>query len=493
MMSMPVNAEKLSKTMNCKINELSTGILPLMIQWIDRCNGFIYGSVMMRYMMNIDNSIPNDIDIAFINRKDFNKFTKGSIKIMDVICEKFRSGKYDAQHYHGQPLKPYAFSEVIDCNSTEQRITLSVDGIDMVLHCVCMDSRYFPNPSDLHRTIDTFRNKFIQVPLLSTVYHSGMIHSTFTSTIRNYVCYSDYEEKVVKRYKRMGLDIEYSRKNKPVSPVILASPDMTQAQKLSAAKTKYQQLGFVVIPLMKTNDRPEGKTPGVANWPNLKKGYNFEVQPNTANIGIVCGAESGICCIDVDMKDDGMFYFSKMINKYHLPLCPTQETPNGGRHYIFKFDPVRMKDMSAAIKAFKVGGHKIGVDAWIQKCQFVAEPSINHALNKPYKWIVPLTTYDAIPDMPQWLYDAYNYQNISEDGTIIMNDESEVSTVIHSDIGTMHSDAWSVFIALLLMLLMIPCMLMFIILRLILRTIEYTEIGSNVKRIIVDVLSMVME
>ncbi len=490
MMSMPVNAEKLSKTMHYKLHAIAPELLPSMLKWIDLFHGFIYGSVMMRYLMNIDTSIPRDIDIAFISRKDFNKFTNSSHKALSALCDNFNINNYKAEHYHGQPLKPYAFSEVIDHNATEQTITLNVDDMSLVLHCVCLDSNYFPNPSELVQNIDIFRHKFIQVPLLRTVYHAGHVYAAYQgrmTNIRNYICHSDYEEKVVNRYKRMGLDIEYTRESNTVVPVMLPSND------LSAAKTKYQKLGFVVIPLMKTQDRSAGKIPAVANWTNLKKGYDFEVSSSTANIGIICGAESGICCIDVDMKDDGMFYFNKMINKYHLPLCPTQETPNGGRHYIFKFDPIRMKDMSAAIKVLRVDGRKIGVDAWIQKCQFVAEPSINHEVNRPYKWVVPFTTYDAIPDMPQWLYDAYYYQNISEDGTILMNATSEASTVVQSDIYIAHSDAWSIFIALVLMLLMIPCMLVLIILRVILRIIEGTDIGANMKRIIVDVLTTVME
>src|SRR5574343_661130 len=103
MMSAPVNTKKRSNSMNYVLPEGDLELFPTLIQWIDSCNGFIYGSVMMRYIAKIVNSVPRDIDIAFINRKDFDKFIGSSVGIMDTICKKFRSDKCFAEHYHGQP------------------------------------------------------------------------------------------------------------------------------------------------------------------------------------------------------------------------------------------------------------------------------------------------------------------------------------------------------------------------------------------------------
>ncbi len=204
-------------------------------------------------------------------------------------------------------------------------------------------------------------------------------------------------------------------------------PTVPMAERLADAKAKYNALGFAVIPLRINPQKPDGKAPACKDWHGKTASFDFDVG-KCSNIGVVCGEASGICCIDVDLKDDGMACFQKMLTKYHLPHCPTQETPNGGRHYIFKYNKDRMANMRAQIKALCMNGRRIGVDMWIKNCQFVVEPSINHLVGKSYKWIVPLTTKDAIPELPQWLYDAYQYRNIHEDGSIIMDDASLILT-----------------------------------------------------------------
>ncbi len=192
----------------------------------------------------------------------------------------------------------------------------------------------------------------------------------------------------------------------------------TMFDKFRNAKNNYNNLGLAVIPLMPTSEHPEGKVPYCQEWHLKTANFDFDTT-KCGNIGIVCGKNSGIVCIDVDVKDNGMKYFNRMIAKYYLPPCPTQITPNGGRHYIFKFNEKRMKNMKSLIRALSVNGNAVGVEIWIQNCQFVVEPSINHVNKKSYKWITPITDRDSIPELPEWIYAAYNYRNISEDGTII--------------------------------------------------------------------------
>ena len=86
-----------------------------------------------------------------------------------------------------------------------------------------------------------------------------------------------------------------------------------------------------------------------------------------------------------------------------------------------------MADMKAKIKGVSLNGKPLGIDLWIQNCQFVAEPSVNRTNNLQYKWIVPLNSRDDIPDLPEWIYDLYHSGKINEDCQIIQEDP--VSTI----------------------------------------------------------------
>jgi hypothetical protein len=112
-----------------------------------------------------------------------------------------------------------------------------------------------------------------------------------------------------------------------------------------------------------------------------------------------------------------------MVARYGMSTCPTQTTPNGGRHYIFKYDADRMSDMKAIIKGASINGRPVGIDLWIQRCQFVAEPSVNYNNGIGYKWIKPLTRSCNIPCLPEWIYDLYHSGEITEDGCILPQSE----------------------------------------------------------------------
>jgi hypothetical protein len=87
MMSTPVNIKKLSNSMNYVLPEGDLELFPTLIQWIDSCNGFIYGSVMMRYIAKIVNSVPRDIDIAFINIMDNHSNHMHSVRSLTIILQ----------------------------------------------------------------------------------------------------------------------------------------------------------------------------------------------------------------------------------------------------------------------------------------------------------------------------------------------------------------------------------------------------------------------
>jgi hypothetical protein len=198
-------------------------------------------------------------------------------------------------------------------------------------------------------------------------------------------------------------------------------------------KNLYKSKGLVVIPLSNHDPSREGKAPAVRDWQNKDDTFDFELE-KSHNLGIICGKHSGIVCIDVDAKDDGVKYFNQLIQKYGLPVCPTQTTPNGGYHYIFKYDSIRMKTMQLKIKGVSLNDRRIGIDFWIQKCQFVCAPSVNKVNGKEYNWIVSLESCDP-PALPEWIYDLYNNEEIDENCNIIKsnNIDHEDNLIDHED------------------------------------------------------------
>ncbi|HEX4424183.1 MAG TPA: phage/plasmid primase, P4 family [Terriglobales bacterium] len=91
---------------------------------------------------------------------------------------------------------------------------------------------------------------------------------------------------------------------------------------------------FKYIPL-------KGKVPTLAGWPTkgIADGPEVNALRRVGNVGIVCGAASGIWVLDVD-GPEGLASLNKLNEKYdHLPTTLTQITGGGGRHYIFNFTP----------------------------------------------------------------------------------------------------------------------------------------------------------
>ncbi len=435
MFSQQVSYELLYKCMHNGITTICPDLIKIVVEQIDKNNGFIFGSTMINYMLLINNNTNrvyknNDIDIVFTNAEDYNNFTRLLYNLFVNCKDNFEKCNYSTRVTTMQSDIPYAFSELLTSNFDDKVISLSIFSNDsnkcntMNIHCILTILQQNIN---LDTKLKIIFEQLLMYPLLCNVYNKNTVFSHYKSfdAIESYQIVNKYEEKTLNKYKKYGLVIKNitNKLNTSLSKPITFIHDMNipTHERLSDAKNKYKALGFVVIPLRKTSKQLEGKAPFCKDWINKTREYDFDTK-QCANIGILCGKESGICCIDVDLKDNGMFYFEKMVAKYYLPHCPVQETPNGGRHYIFKFNENRMKDMQAVIKALRVNGNKIGIDMWIQRCQFVAEPSINYVVNKAYKWIVPLTTKDAIPELPDWIYDAYTYKNISEDGTILKDD-----------------------------------------------------------------------
>lgn len=193
------------------------------------------------------------------------------------------------------------------------------------------------------------------------------------------------------------------------------STDKIDPDNLIRMINMYNLLGFTVIPLDDHDKFNHGKNPKPALWVDLESDYRFSInEKNPDNIGIVCGENSGIICIDVDKKNNGVYHFQKMVNKYGLPNGPYQMTPNDGFHYIFRYNQEKMQNMKSKIKCIKYDNDPVGIDLWIKNVQFVVEPSINRKNNRKYKWQI-LPTKDNIPELPDWVYDMYNSNSFDSD------------------------------------------------------------------------------
>ncbi len=423
------------------------------LQIVDKYDGCIFGSTVTAYVLR-DNKLndkrPNDVDILVRDVHAYNSF----IIEMNVLLQQVAK-TISAFVKMSQTEQFYTFTDLLaDGESSVTNIKLAKRGNSknvLNVHIVYLKSGGCPSLTSIipNEYISTLFKDFFDLDFTKAVYYKGKIYSKLSTINVVHLTPSDVntpaKEAFIQKYSDRG--IKFIRVNTPVNnyptvpvavPVSTTIPQEHSAPlkpdylALSAAKKRYQSMGLVVIPLKRKSERPDGKSPAVAQWAKMNRSYDFNVQ-RCDNIGIVCGPNSGIVCIDVDQKDNGMHYFQKMATRYGMPVCPTQTTPNGGRHYIFRYDYARMRGMVCKIKGCSVNGNRVGIDLWIDRCQFVASPSINYLNGGMYKWIVPFNSREDLPALPEWIYDLYNYKNVTEDGEIIKDTISDTTSEVRSE------------------------------------------------------------
>ena len=95
---------------------------------------------------------------------------------------------------------------------------------------------------------------------------------------------------------------------------------------------------FVVTPL-------SGKKPLLKGWQNFsledsRKASIEALQKGTAdNIGIVTGRSSGIVVVDIDIRENGINNWFKLIEGRILEETFVIETGSGGYHIYYQYDP----------------------------------------------------------------------------------------------------------------------------------------------------------
>ncbi len=377
----PINNEKLINTLENILDQTDANkrFSKTLIDCINRNNFLIIGSFVHKLLTKSDYN-PNDIDI--------------------VIESKFK--KQMESNFSG--TNTFIKSEYI------YNYTCYIDSVYIL--------KLIPQITFIYINTDykTFLNKGIKFDFLRCYYTNNYLYKLNNQNLMkeditvDKMLISIYKN-VIKKYNRRGVKFNLIEQEKNKEYKI-------DNKLLNDFKNNYQQAGLVVIPLDNYDKSKEGKNPSIDNWLNLSKDYNFNIEKyNNCNLGIVCGKESGIMCIDVDQKDNGVKHFTKLIEKYKLPIGPYQTTPNGGFHYIFKYNESKMKKMKSKIKFFKFDNKNVGVEFWVNSVQFVVEPSVNRINGKKYKWEISI--FDTpIPELPEWLYDLYESEEIDKNYNI---------------------------------------------------------------------------
>lgn len=161
---------------------------------------------------------------------------------------------------------------------------------------------------------------------------------------------------------------------------------------LLKAAIYYQKIGFSVIPVR------ENKKPSI-KWEKYQteKAGPDQIQAwwkkwPEANIGLVTGRGSGRMVVDVDTKN-GIDALNEFLNDNLI--TPVAETPGGGWHYYFKYQP------GLTNKARVITDTDIRTDGGY----IIAPPSIGEN-GKAYPWMNGLSIAKVAPaPMPDMLFD----------------------------------------------------------------------------------------
>ncbi len=113
-----------------------------------------------------------------------------------------------------------------------------------------------------------------------------------------------------------------------------------------------------------------------------------------ANIGAVCGAESGIVALDVDPRNGGEESLAELEKKNgKIPEGPRSLTGGGGLHILFRHPGGHVA------KAVNI---RPGLDLQADDSYVIFPPS-NHVSGGLYGWEVPLKSLKDLPLIPAWL------------------------------------------------------------------------------------------
>ena len=168
------------------------------------------------------------------------------------------------------------------------------------------------------------------------------------------------------------------------------------ASDLARAALWYARNGWRVFPCL-----PRDKMPAIKAWQKLATTEARQVETwwrsrPESNIGIACGAESGVYVIDVDTKEgkDGEADLMALCDELgDLPDTICQRTGSGGRQYFFQMPAGTFKNsrgkVAPSIDTRSNGG-------------FVVVPPSVHPCGDAYRWIYGPHELEPAPLPEPW-------------------------------------------------------------------------------------------
>lgn len=185
---------------------------------------------------------------------------------------------------------------------------------------------------------------------------------------------------------------------------------------------KYSEIGWQSFPCLPRDKKPMVRWADLATCEvNMLNGW-WEHEPN-ANVGIACGARSGIVVLDVDADHNGYESLQVLQDKYgKLPETPVSRTGSGGEHVFFKHPGVPIHN-----SAGKLGQ---GLDIRGDGGYVVAPPSL-HPNGKRYEWVVLPSQVELAP-MPEWMIELLQERGeikvINAEGEIVSGERNQALT-----------------------------------------------------------------
>jgi hypothetical protein len=195
----------------------------------------------------------------------------------------------------------------------------------------------------------------------------------------------------------------------PDSEIAEKHADAGKAGTLPDTALGYARRGWKVIPLHTPDKRgicscaKSEKCTSAGKHPRTAQGVkdatldeavikNWWKRFPNANIGVACGFESGIICLDIDPRNGGDDALKRLIESHgELPSTFEVETGSGGKHFIFEYP----QGLSFKNSSGKLGA---GLDIKSDNGFIVAAPSL-HKSGKFYRML-----NDAKPAaMPDWV------------------------------------------------------------------------------------------
>jgi KaiC/GvpD/RAD55 family RecA-like ATPase len=155
------------------------------------------------------------------------------------------------------------------------------------------------------------------------------------------------------------------------------------------------QKGWQIFPVKSHDKTPLVKWADVATTDEMTITGWWDTQPG-ANIGIACGARSGIVVLDVDPAHGGNESLAVLLAEFgELPITPLSHTGGGGRHYIFAHPGFEIRNSAGLLGP--------GLDIRGDGGYIVAPGSI-HPNGNAYKWDTEyLPSKTPLAPMPEWM------------------------------------------------------------------------------------------